>query len=252
MLFYALACYLLGVLGVNLGYHRMLSHRAVRLPRWLARICVVLGLPAGTPVQWAGNHRYHHAHADTALDPHAPRKAGFWYAHCGWYYGIRWWPLAALYALLGPLRMLVDAWLRPRAASPSFAADVASDPFYASLSRPGIYALAMHLHFAAAVGSAWAIWGSAGLWLSWGTFVLLYNIGDAIDSLAHDRHSAINRPWLAILSAGEGWHIQHHRYPGSPKCGLEPGQLDLTWQIIRVLEKMGWAEPERRWNHERS
>jgi hypothetical protein len=75
---------------------------------------VILGLPAGTPVQWAGNHRYHHAHTDTPLDPHSPLHRGFWFAHVGWYIGSDNVALCILYSLAGPARMLVDAWMRPR------------------------------------------------------------------------------------------------------------------------------------------
>jgi fatty-acid desaturase len=226
MLWFFLSYYLVAVLGVNLGYHRMLAHRSVRLRGWLARACVVCGLPAGTPVQWAGNHRFHHAHSDTELDPHSPGRGGFWHAHCGWYYGLRHWPVAALYALAGPARLLIDAWLRPRTgvAHNHLAEDVAADPFYAWLSRPAPYACGMGLPFAA---------------------VALYNLGDAIDSVAHDAKGPVNRRWLAILTAGEGWHIEHHERPGCARHGRRPGQFDLTWLIIRLLAGAGWANVEQ-------
>ena len=246
MLFYALTYYLLAVLGVNLGYHRMLAHRAVRLPRGLARLCVVLGLPAGPPVQWAATHRYHHAHADTKLDPHAPGQCGFWYAHCGWYYGLRWWPQAALYALAGPARLLLDAWLRPRLGAQrlALASDVAGDGFYHWLSQPGPYAAAMHLHCAVAAGVPYWLWGTSGLELVWVTLVVLYNLGDSVDSLAHNRQGPVDRPWLAWASAGEGWHVEHHHMPGAARLGRAPGHFDFTWQVIRLLARAGWAKVE--------
>ena len=111
---FAVIYYQLAGLGVNLGYHRVLSHRSLTLPLWLERTLVTIGLPAGTPTQWAGNHRYHHAHTDTTLDPHSPIQQGFWYAHVGWYIRSRSIPLCVMYSLAGPLRMLIDAWMRPR------------------------------------------------------------------------------------------------------------------------------------------
>src|SRR5580698_7310169 len=114
LMFLLCACYLAAGLGVNLTYHRSLSHGALQLPKWLERCLVLLALPAGTPVQWIGNHRYHHAHTDTALDPHSPVHQGFWYAHVGWYFGSKNRILCVGYALAGPVRMLIDAWLRPR------------------------------------------------------------------------------------------------------------------------------------------
>ena len=85
----ALACaaYYFGAgLAICIGYHRVLSHRSAALSKGLERLFVTLGLPAGTPIQWAGNHRFHHAHADQPDDPHSPRD-GFWHAHNGWYIG---------------------------------------------------------------------------------------------------------------------------------------------------------------------
>jgi fatty-acid desaturase len=111
---FCFAYYALAGLGVNLGYHRILSHRSLTVPKWLERFLATLGAPAGTPVQWAGNHRFHHAHTDTELDPHSPVKRGFWYAHTGWYLQTENIPLSIAYAAGGPFRMIFDAFYRPR------------------------------------------------------------------------------------------------------------------------------------------
>src|SRR4029077_18299561 len=80
--------YLAAGLAIALGYHRLLTHRSLILPTWFERLVVTIGLPAATPIQWAGTHRFHHAHADRLGDPHSPRD-GFWHAHNGWYIGRR-------------------------------------------------------------------------------------------------------------------------------------------------------------------
>src|SRR4051812_47301638 len=107
LLVFCAAYYFGAGLAMCLGYHRGLSHRSVVLPRGLERILITLGLPAGTPVQWAGNHRFHHAHADRPADPHSPLD-GFWHAHNGWYTGRKDAPTCILYGLAGPLRVLFD------------------------------------------------------------------------------------------------------------------------------------------------
>jgi stearoyl-CoA desaturase (delta-9 desaturase) len=90
------------------------------------------------------------------------------------------------------------------------------------------------------------LWGwAAGLGFAWLSIAILYNLGDMIDSVAHDRKGPVDRPWLAILTAGEGWHIEHHQVPGSARLGFHPGQFDLAWTIIRCLETMGWAKVEQ-------
>lgn len=252
---FALSYYLLAGLGVNLGYHRVLSHRSLRLPKWLERTFVTVGLPAGTPTQWAGNHRFHHAHADTELDPHSPLHRGFWYAHVGWYIGSDSVILCLLYSLAGPLRMLVDAWMRPRTNQEynHLANDIAADTWYRWISKPGPYAAALHLHAAIPSVVAWYYWGAPGIVGFWITLAALYNMGDAIDSVSHllggtlprQRDAARNGFVMGILILGEGWHANHHRFPWSAKHGLGRGQFDWTWLVIRALRAAGVAKDVR-------
>jgi fatty-acid desaturase len=252
---FALAYYALAGLGVNLAYHRVLSHRSLRLPAWLERTLVTIGLPAGTPVQWAGNHRYHHATADTPLDPHSPLHRGLLYAHVGWYLRSSNPVLCVAYALGGPARMLVDAWMRPRTNQEhnGLAADVATDPWYRFLSRPWPYAVAMHLHAAVPLAVAYRCWGAIGVLGIWITLTALYNLADGIDSVAHvfgrklekQSDESRNSAWMGILVLGEGWHANHHRFPYSAAHGLLPGQFDWTWQVIRALRALGLATQVR-------
>ncbi|WP_152622255.1 acyl-CoA desaturase [Archangium violaceum] len=237
-------------LAVGLVYHRTLSHRALRLSPWFERTLVTLGLPAGTPVQWAGNHRRHHANTDQEGDPHSPRH-GFWHAHNGWYIGQTHWVPCLAYALAGPLRTLFDGWHRPRSNQESvhLAPDVAADPYYRFVSRPGPYLAFAVAHVAGFYGAAWALGGTAGLVMLLATQILVYNLGDAIDSAAHlvgDRpfavtHLATNHPWIAFLTFGEGWHANHHSFPRSPRTDIFRGQVDVIWWEIRLLALLGIA-----------
>lgn len=252
---YFLVYYLLAGLGVNLGYHRVLTHRSLKLPKWLERTLVALALPAGTPVQWVGNHRYHHAHTDTPLDPHSPLHRGFWYAHVGWYLGSDNVFLCVLYSVSGPLRMLIDAWMRPRTNQEfnALAPDVSADAWYRQISRPWPYAAAMHLHFLVPVLAAWYLWGIRGFAVVWLTFTALYNMGDAIDSISHmfgnelsgQPDQSRNSFVMGLLILGEGWHANHHRFPWSAKHGLARGEFDWTWQVIRGLSAIGLARDIR-------
>jgi fatty-acid desaturase len=252
MWLYVLLMYLLAGLGVNLGYHRILAHRALRVRKWLEHALVFLGLPAGTPVQWIGNHRVHHAHADDPEDPHSPVQRGFWYAHTGWYMSSSSVALCAAYALLGPGRLLLDAWMRPRTNQQfnHIGADVAADRWYRTLSRPLPYAAAMLLHFAVGVGIPVWLWGGAGALLAWATYAFLYNLGDSVDSLTHlagrrlpaQANSARNNYLLGALLLGEGWHANHHWDSRCARHGWFRGQFDWTWQVIRVLRAAGLAD----------
>lgn len=247
--------YYLGAgLAICLGYHRLLSHRALVLPKVLERFIVTLGLPAGTPIQWAGNHRFHHAHADVEGDPHSPRD-GFWHAHNGWYIGRRDAFTCLLYALAGPVRVLFDGWHRPRTNQQHnhLAPEVGADPWYRFVSRPGVYLAFAVAHVAVFFGGALWLFGWAGLATMWLTLVVIFNLGDAIDSVAHlvgatpypgpDR--ARNHWFLGLMTLGDGWHAHHHRFPWSARHGLDPRQWDATWAFIRALRAVGLARKVR-------
>ncbi len=259
---------LLTGLGVVLGYHRLLTHRAACFHPVVEKALVLFGLATGTPVQWVGNHRFHHAHVDTARDPHSPKHRGFWIAHCGWYLGLTEktpasTALCVLYALAGPLRPLFDAFWRPRTNQEhvGLANDVAADRFYAWLSRPGPYALVL-LSWVALLWTVFVVvWGVAGAGALIVVHYLAYALGDGINSLGHmwgeksdaqgahagareggaeageSRDSAL----LALLTLGDGWHRAHHRFPGSIRCGLAPGQLDVAYLVAKAFEAVGLA-----------
>ncbi len=71
--------------GINLGYHRLLTHRSFSTAPWVERMLVFLGLCCmeDTPIKWVSVHRRHHQHSDVPSDPHSPR-AGFFWSHVGW------------------------------------------------------------------------------------------------------------------------------------------------------------------------
>ena len=74
-----------GSLGIGMGYHRLLTHRGYKTPKWVEYIlttCATLALEGG-PIFWVATHRIHHQHSDQEGDPHSPRD-GKWWAHMGW------------------------------------------------------------------------------------------------------------------------------------------------------------------------
>lgn len=236
--------------GITIAYHRVLTHRSANLRKPLLYALVLAGLPAGPPAEWVGNHRRHHADSDGPNDPHSPVRDGFWYAHCGWYLGIRNRGLCLLYALGGPLRYIVDMFLRPMSpgGQEALAKDVLEDRFLRFLStRFGFmvgsilqtlpFVLAYHL-------LAWD-----GVIIAWLAGVLYYNAGDAVNSIGHlwgkqdfeGTGEARNNRLVALVSLGEGWHSGHHAFPRSARHGLLKGQVDLSFILLRVLASIGLA-----------
>jgi len=210
-------------MGVALMYHRVLTHRAAVISPWVAYPLVAAAAPAGTPVGWVGNHRHHHRVTDTAADPHAPGPHGFWVAHAGWYLGTTNAAISALYAVGGPLRMCFDAFWRPRTGMTyaHLARDVQTVPFYRWLSHPGPFAFVVLAHVALTWSLTWWWFGPAALPIVYVLQVGYYFVGDGVNSFAHrfgrqpfrSNDESRNLAWLAAVTAGEGWHHNHHVSP---------------------------------------
>ena len=228
ILYWVTAC-----LGVTIGYHRLLSHRAFRVPQWLERFfatCGALSCQHG-PIDWVGLHRHHHKFSDTEADHHDSNK-GFWWSHMGW--------------------MLEE--VPALAAVPRLTGDLAADPYYRWLNK---WFLVLQLPLAALlfwIGTA----TGAGGWalVLWGIplrLVLVYHVTWLVNSATHCWGEAVhesgdksrNNLWVALFTFGEGWHNNHHAYPHSARHGFGPGQIDLTWQHIRLLRALGLATQVR-------
>jgi len=226
----AVGTYFVRMVLVTGGYHRYFSHRAFKTSRAFQ---FLLALGAQSSLQkgvlwWAANHRFHHKHSDTPLDPHSAKQRGFLWAHVGWitaedYDGTN-----------------LDA-----------VGDLAKYPELRVLNRPGIQMLP-------AVPLALALLLVGGLpALVWGflvSTVLLWHGSFAINSLSHligRRRYATGddsrNSWpLAILTTGEGWHNNHHHYQSSANQGFRWWELDVTFYVLRLLERCGLVWDLRR------
>jgi hypothetical protein len=103
--------------GINLGYHRLLAHNSLAVPKWLERAIVVLALcnSQDTPVKWVTSHRHHHKFSDVQADTHSP-LAGFLWSHMGWLF-------------------FHNSATRGVLAYKTYAHDLIDDPFYRRLER---------------------------------------------------------------------------------------------------------------------
>jgi len=226
--------WLLGSIGICLGFHRLLSHRSFQVPKWLEYIITTIGCLAmqGSPIFWVGGHRQHHGFTeDNDKDPYSANR-GVWWSHMGW----------ILYAK--PEHFEFENYR-------NFAPDLAADPYYRFLDR---YFLSLQIPFALLI---YAIGASQGLGMSfliYGVFVrsvFLWHSTWLINSACHkwgyrnftecEDHSC-NLWWAAILTYGEGWHNNHHAYPKSARSGLNWWEIDLTWGAISVLRSLGLAK----------
>lgn len=237
--------YVFGTLGINVFYHRYLTHKGFRCPKWLERSLAILAVCnfQDTPARWVAIHRRHHEYSDQEPDPHSPVK-GFIWAHIGW----------ILEKSAGESR---------RELYTRYAKDVLRDQFYRKLDKPSVYlgiiALQAAIFFGAGViigfliGSGWtaALQFGASL-LIWGVFVrtvFVWHATWSVNSVTHiwgyrnyetDENSR-NNILIGYLTNGEGWHNNHHADPRSTRHGHRPFELDLTYLTIRFLGLLGLA-----------
>lgn len=238
--------YVFGTLGINLCYHRLLTHGGFKCPKWLEHTFAMLGVCClqDTPARWVAIHRLHHQHSDEQPDPHSPLVRFFW-GHMGW--------------LLVENRDINNAGTYDR-----YARDILKDPFYFRLERNLMWVWVnvaqMAVFFAAGLAIGWATTGvyAAGVQfglslLVWGVLlrtVAVWHITWSVNSLAHiwgyrnyhtDENSR-NNWFVALVSNGEGWHNNHHADQRSAAHGHRWWEFDVTWLTIRLLRAVGLAK----------
>ncbi len=205
---------------VTAGYHRYFSHRTFRLGRVSQFVFAFGGTTAAQkgPLWWAANHRAHHRFADTERDVHSPKR-GFWWSHVGW--------------------ILCD---RYGATDREEIKDFARYPELVWINRHdwiGPWALGF---------ACWLIAGWSGLVVGFFlSTVLLWHSTFLVNSLAHvfgrraydTDDTSRNSLLVALLTGGEGWHNNHHRYPSAARQGFRWWQIDLTYYMLRALSAIG-------------
>jgi stearoyl-CoA desaturase (delta-9 desaturase) len=231
--------YFVTALGITVGFHRLLTHRAFRTAPWLERTFAVVGSLAveGSVLDWVADHRKHHAHTDKEGDPHSPHVghgsglAGLWHAHTGW---------------------LMET--QGQADWKKYARDLYEDPKMKRIGKrfPLLVVASLLIPTAAGFVLHGFTWEGALRGYVWGGLVrifLVHHVTWSVNSVCHyfgSRRFAIddqstNVAWLALPSLGESWHHNHHAFPRSAAHGLKPWELDVSALVIRGLERVGLA-----------
>jgi stearoyl-CoA desaturase (delta-9 desaturase) len=216
-----LGSYYLRMFGITAGYHRYFSHRSFRTGRAFQFVLALLGATATQKgaLWWAANHRDHHRHSDGPDDVHSPIQRGFYWSHVGWILSARHHE-TKLDRVKDLARYPELRWLDRWHAVPSVV-------FAAALLAVGGVPALLYGYFVSTV-------------LLWhGTFF--------INSLAHvlgKRRYATgdesrNSMALALLTMGEGWHNNHHFYPGAANQGWFWWEVDASWYLLRALAAVG-------------
>lgn len=212
--------------GVGIGYHRLLTHRGFKTPKWVEYIltfCGTLALQSGA-INWVTTHRKHHAFTETDQDPHSPTK-GLYHAHIGWIFQ-------------------GEGQAQSETSMMRYTPDMMRDPVQRFMNKyywvssillgVGLYAFGGFSMIFWAIGLR-VVFGWQTTWLvnsvthTWGT------------RRFESRDTSTNNGLVAALTFGEGWHNNHHTYPRSAKHGLTWKEIDLNWMQIWTLEKLGLA-----------
>jgi len=233
---YALTC-----IGITVGFHRLLTHRAFQTYPAVRYSLAVLGMLAveGSVIKWVADHRKHHDLADEDGDPHSPHGAedglvgglkGLWHAHLGW-----------LFTTVG----LADRW--------RYAPDLLKDRAMRAIdgAEKPLIAATVALPFLIGLLVKGTLTGAL-LTLVWGGLVrifLLHHATFSINSICHffgrrrfaTSDESTNVAWLSLATFGESWHNNHHAFPTSAFHGLRRRELDLGGLFIRLLESVGLA-----------
>ena len=234
------ATYTVCAFGTTIGFHRYFTHKSFETGPAVKGTLAVLGCMTmqGPLTQWVTDHRKHHALSDQVGDPHSPHVGhgdgawaaakGFLHAHVGW-----------LFTLKGMER------------GRDYGKDLYDDVLIRTVDR--LYLLWVLLTFGIPFAVGYAIggtWTAAVEALVWGGLlrVFLYQHATfSVNSICHmfgrqhyrSRDRSRNNWVVALLVFGEGWHNNHHAFPSSARHGLGRFQIDLSWMVIRGLEKLG-------------
>jgi len=211
--------YFVRMFGITAGYHRYFAHRSYKTSRVFQFVLAWLGGAAAQkgPLWWAAHHRHHHRYSDTPQDVHSPIVRNFFWAHVGWVMSNRY-MATDTHAIRDFARYPELRWIDRHHWVPPFS-------------------MAM---------LCLLIGGWSGLIVGFFiSTVLLYHAVFCINSLAHvfgrrryaTTDESRNSFLLALLTLGEGWHNNHHHYQSSANQGFFWWEIDISYYIIKGLEK---------------
>lgn len=233
-IYLACALYLLRMFAITAFYHRYFSHKAFRTSRWFQ---CVMAIWAGTAVQrgplwWAATHRHHHVHSDQAEDSHSPVQHSFLWSHMGWFLSYE------------NFATKTDR-VRDFAQYPELRFLDRYDTLVPLLFALCLYGLGEWLQAAMPQlqTNGWQL-------LVWGfciSTVAVYHATFSVNSLCHawgyrryaTRDHSRNNALVALLTLGEGWHNNHHHFPGAARQGFYWWEIDFTYYGLRVLQALG-------------
>ena len=242
----ALTSYLVRMFAITAFYHRYFSHRAFETSRTIQFIGAFVACSAGQrgPLWWAAHHRRHHRHSDTDKDLHSPHSKSFLFSHMFWF--------MTEYALPTYTKEIPDLRKFPELV------------FLNRFDWIPVVALAIFSYLMGESPWAAAHFSATGWqWFFWGFLiptVALYHGTFCVNSLTHlfgkrrfeTKDHSRNNSLVSLLTLGEGWHNNHHFFPGSARQGFRKREFDPTFYMLKALSWIGLVRdlrPVPEWVH---
>lgn len=226
---FAGATYFTLLLGHSIGLHRGLIHRSYDCAKWLERSLVYIGVLVGMagPFGVLRIHDYRDwaQRQPTCHDFFAHRRAPLLDLF---------WQLNARFEFERPPGFQVES-------------ELAADRFYRILERTWMFhqvPVAVLLYVIG--GLPWVVWGvcarvAVSVIGHWSITYWCHNPGQGAWRVRGAGVQASNLNGLGWLTYGECWHNNHHAFPESARIGLEPGQADPGWWVLRAFRRIGWV-----------
>lgn len=227
----AFLLYFVRMFAITGFYHRYFSHRSFKTSRIVQFIFAFAGACSVQrgPLWWASHHRHHHKVSDKDTDVHSPVGRGFIWSHIGWITSEK--NIPTDYSRVKDLAKYPELvflnrfdWAPPTMMGVfvfvlgEYLNGIGHGTTGAQLVVWGLISTVVLFHATCSINSVGHIWGSQR-----------FETGD----------ESKNNPLLALVTLGEGWHNNHHRFPGSTRQGYSWWELDITYIILKGFEKLG-------------
>ncbi|MCW8132309.1 MAG: acyl-CoA desaturase [Planctomycetota bacterium] len=238
----AVVLYFVRMFAITGAYHRYFSHRSYKTSRWFQFVLAFWGTTAAQkgPLWWAANHRHHHRHSDTDEDLHSPGLHGLWWAHVGWITSTKW-NSTDFEGIKDFSKYPELRWINKQYLLAPLLLALGVYSFGALLESTGTFGLAATYPFLKTTAMQMLI---VGFFIS---TVVLYHGTFCINSFAHligakrykTGDESKNSLILALITLGEGWHNNHHYYPGSERQGFFWWEVDITHYVLKTFSLFG-------------
>jgi stearoyl-CoA desaturase (Delta-9 desaturase) len=227
---FAVFLYAVRMFAITAFYHRYFAHKSYQTSRAVQFVFALIGATAVQrgPLWWAAHHREHHIHSDQVPDAHSPVQHGFLWSHIGWFLSRS--NFATKFDRVKELAKFPELRFIDR-----------FDVLVPILLAVSIFilgeTLAYHMPHLETDGWQLLVWGFVI------STIALYHATFSVNSLSHawgkrrykTRDHSRNNFFIALLTLGEGWHNNHHHFPGAAKQGFYWWEIDFTYYGLRAL-----------------